>query len=62
MPETPEPFRCACARVWFFPDEVQEHWYRLYTLICDCARVYTMSMGWATLRNKPAWPWKVPRR
>ncbi len=55
-------FQCACGRVWFFPDKVQDNWYRLYTLICDCARVYTVSLGCVTLKTKPAWPWKRPQR
>jgi hypothetical protein len=62
MPETPQPFRCACGRVWHFPDEVQEHWYRLYTLICDCARVYTVSLGCVVPQNKSVWPRKRPMR
>ena len=57
-----ETFRCACGRVWDFPDYVQENWYRLYTLICDCARVYTVSVGCVELQNKPMWPWKRHQR
>ena len=57
-----EPFRCACGRVWDFPDEVQEYRHRLYTLICDCARVYTVRVGCVTLQNKPMWPWKRHQR
>jgi hypothetical protein len=56
-----ETFRCACGRVWDFPDYVQENWYRLYTLICDCARVYTVRTGCVELRNKPVWAWKRPK-
>jgi hypothetical protein len=37
-----DSFRCACGRIWHVPAEVQAHPYRLYTLICDCARVYTV--------------------
>ncbi len=55
-------FTCPCGRVWHFPDEVQENRHRLYTLICDCARVYTVVHGCVTLRNKPVWPWKRARR
>jgi hypothetical protein len=62
MPETPQPFRCACGRVWHFPDEMQDRRHILYTLVCDCARVYTVKQGWVALENKPVWPWKVPRR
>ena len=57
-----DSFRCACGRVWRFPDYVQEHRHILYTVICDCARVYTVSHGCVALRNKPEWPWKRPRR
>ena len=38
-------FTCPCGRVWYFPDEVLEHRHILYTLICDCARVFTVSVG-----------------
>jgi hypothetical protein len=55
-------FTCACGRVWYYPDDMQEHRHILYTLICDCARVYTVRMGWVELRSKPAWPWKRPKR
>ena len=55
-------FTCPCGRVWYFPDEVLEHRHRLYTLICDCARVYTVSMGWVRLQTKPWWPWKRAKR
>jgi hypothetical protein len=55
-------FTCVCGRIWHFPDEVQERWHILYTLICDCARVYTVRAGCVRLRDKPVWPWKRPRR
>jgi hypothetical protein len=55
-----DSFRCACGRVWVFPEYVQEHSYRQDTLICDCARVYIVLLGCVTLQSKPAWPWKRP--
>ena len=57
-----DPFRCACGRLWYFPGYVQENPAIQYTLICDCARVYTVSLGWVRLRTKPPWPWKRPKR
>jgi hypothetical protein len=35
-----DSFRCACVRVWYFPEYVYENWHRLYRLICDCARLH----------------------
>jgi hypothetical protein len=55
-------FTCACGRVWHFPDHVHDHRHIPYTLICDCARVYTVRMGWVRLQNKPEWPWKRRQR
>lgn len=48
--------------VWHFPDEVQDNWHRPYTLIWDCARVYTVRVGCVVLQNKPMWPRKRARR
>ena len=62
MAATSDSFQCACGRRWDFPDYVLEHSYRQYTLICDCARVYTVRAGWVELQNKPVWPWKRVRR
>ena len=62
MPEIPDSFRCACGRRWDFPGYVQENRHILYALICDCARVYTVSLGCVTLRTRPPWPWKRPQR
>lgn len=57
-----DAFRCACGRIWEFPGDVQVNRHIVYTLICDCARVYTVSHGCVVLRNKPLWPWKRRRR
>ena len=40
-----DPFRCACGRAWEFPEYVQENRHILYTLVCDCARVHTVSLA-----------------
>lgn len=57
-----DQFMRACGRVWYFPDYVEEHWHILYTLICDCARVYTVRGERVELRTRPVWPWKRPQR
>ncbi len=62
MAAVSDSFQCACGRRWDFPDYVLEHSYIQYTLICDCARVYIVLLGSVTLKTKPLWPWKRPRR
>ena len=55
-------YRCECGRWHAFPEWYPERRHILYTLICDCARVYTVGRGLAELRNKSLWPWKRPQR
>jgi hypothetical protein len=39
-------YRCECGRWQDLPDWYPERQHILYTLICDCARVYTVVGGW----------------
>jgi hypothetical protein len=54
MAEVAESFHYACGRLWFFPAYVLERPHIQYTLICDCARIYTVVRGLVELRNKPS--------